>query len=101
MKVATFSEGSFGLDSNFFLPLGGAVFVLAGNIFTPLRQSFYSSRGGGVVIALASRSMFAQRGLVLKLTSQLVGLWLAGVRIPSPALFYNSSSNIPHLFKIN
>ena len=40
-----------------------------------------SSRGGGVVIALASRSKFAQWA------SQPVGLWLAGVRVPSPAPF--------------
>ena len=44
-----------------------------------------STRGGRAVNALASRSKFAQNGVVLKLTSQLVGLWLAGVRIPSPA----------------
>ena len=29
---------------------------LAGNVFTPQTQSLYSSRGGGVVIAPASRS---------------------------------------------
>jgi hypothetical protein len=47
--------------------------------------NLYSSRGGGVVIALASRSKFAQKGHVPKQTSQPVGLWLAGVRIPFPA----------------
>ena len=36
----------------------------AGNIFTPLRQSLYSSRGGGVVNAPASRSN--KRGLSQK-----------------------------------
>jgi hypothetical protein len=50
--------------------------------------NLYSSRGGGVVIALASRSKFAQEGPVPKQTSQPVGLWLAGVRIPSPAPFF-------------
>ena len=41
----------------------------AGNVFTPLAQSLYLSRGGGVVIAPASRSN--KRGLKGKLAGGL------------------------------
>jgi hypothetical protein len=45
----------------------------------------FISRGGGAVNALASRSTIEIEGLGTKETSKPVGLWLAGVRIPSPA----------------
>jgi hypothetical protein len=65
------------------------------NVFRLQMHSFYSSRGGGVVNALASRSKFAQKRACAKTqTSQPVGLVLAGVRVPSPAPWLLLSASV-------